>query len=163
MKNLAILLSLFILLSGCKDDEPDQPTEQPGAFVATIDGETIDFLYQTSAYFGTYDDFPAIFFTGSSSSNYEKELNISLIEFEGVGTYELGTLYNTAYYSTTDINNGEVTSYGTDVSEEPVGVVNVTSYSNNNVKGNFNVILINNYDSTIELTVSGTFNLNVSD
>ena len=160
---LIICILTLICVSCDSDEEPEQNTEQPGAYVATIDGETIDFLYQPRAVLATCNDTPCVWLDGRTS-DFSKEFNITILNLTTTGTYDIGgTSNNTSYYSFSPPEGGIVTAYGTSSEGDPSGEVNVTSYNGNTIKGNFNFILIRVDDPSIELPVSGTFDLIVSD
>lgn len=163
MKKLSFLfiLSIFTLISvSCEEDEPEQNDIQPGAFVAIIDGVTIDFLYQPRAYIGTCNSTPCMFLDGKIS-DFSKELNISIENLTSTGTYVIGgTSNNLGYYSTSPPGGGEVTSYG---SSDVGGSLTVTSYEGNDIKGNFSFEAVKINDSSVIITISGTFDLAVSE
>jgi len=163
--NYLLIISIFILICvSCDDDDPSASSDNlPGAFVVTIDGETIDFLYQPRAVLATCNDTPCVWLEGQLA-NYSKEINITILNLTSTGTYDIGgTSNNTGYYSFSPPEGGIVTAYGTSSEGDPSGEVNVTSYNGNTIKGNFNFILIRVDDPSIELPVSGTFDLIVSD
>ena len=88
---LMICLLAFSAFSCDGDKEPEQNDELPGAFVATVDGETIDFRFRPRATTGTFNNIPSISLDGATP-DFTKELWISIINLDGVGTYNLGSV-----------------------------------------------------------------------
>jgi hypothetical protein len=77
-----------------------------------------------------------------NTGNTEHRIIISLVPFEGEGTYSLGSLINGddlasyAYYETYPAGGGLVTAYGT--TAKYTGTFVVSSYDGNTLKGRFN-------------------------
>lgn len=162
IKQAFIYLFLSTLLLSCSDEEPEQYDDLPGAFVATIDGETVDFSYQPRATKGTMNDIPGMFFYGSTpDSNYYQELDISIQNVNGLGTYNLGgATENLGYYSFAPVETGIVTSYGTSLNA--VGVLTVTGFTENKISGTFNFNAQNIDDADDIIQISGTFDLRIT-
>lgn len=151
----AILFISFVLFS-CEEKEPHEDMELPGAFVATVDGETIDFSYKPRATVATSNEYDALYIEGVTS-DFTKELNIEIINMWEVGTYTLGSYPNNyAYFSSSPLGGGLLTTYGA-----IEGEVLVTSYTGSLIKGSFHFEAINGYNAKDTITIAGTFDLKV--
>lgn len=164
MKKIFGLLFLCVITLtnvSCSDDEdPDQNEYQPGAFVATIEGETVDFFYKPRAVIGRCNDIPCMMLYGINGVQGNKELSINIDNLNGTGTYVIGgTSNNFGYYSTWPPEGGLVTNY---VSFSEEGSFTVTSYEGNNIKGNFSFPASKIGDKSI-ISISGSFDLIVSE
>lgn len=156
-----LILSLITLISfSCSDKEPEQNINRPGAFVATIDGETIDFYFEPYAVSSACNDIPCLRFEGRSGAEGNEEISIGIVNVTGAGTYVIdGISYSYGYYATSSPETGIVTSYGTSSATEE-GFFTITSYEGNNIKGNFSFSAVG-YDNNEVISISGTFDLEV--
>lgn len=167
IKNLLFIFIIALITVSCDDDEPDQNSEQPGALVVTLEGdtidtETIDFLYKPRAIRTTCDDVPCIWLEGSNSVEANKELSLSINNLTSTGTYVIGgSSDNFGRYETSPPGGGLVTVFSSSTEE---GSLTVTSYEGNKIKGNFSFPAEGIVDNVLVLiNISGTFDLTVSD
>lgn len=156
-----LLITLTIVNFSCEDDEdPGAASDDlPGALVANIDGQSLDFRYQPRAYQGTYqigdDIYDAILISGTTSIDFTKELSIDIVN-PAVGTIELDTESLSNIYYTEVFQNGTGQSYGA-IS----GTITVTELGAR-IIGTFNASLYN-YNDDVEIPIDGTFNLIITE
>ncbi len=163
--HLLLLLCLSFTLASCPDDEePPQNFNDPGALVAKINNQTVDFSRSPDAVFGTYQSgnngevIDALFIRGASPNNAH-EIDLTLLNFDGPGMYQIGGPgSNFVYYQYVPGGNGQVFSFAS--TEELGGVINVTSYNGTTIKGTFNLVAMGIDDPEETRTISeGTFDL----
>jgi hypothetical protein len=164
---LALLLLSFALMSFQCDDDEDPGGDNsnvPGALTAKVDG--VDKDYKSfpraslgSASVGNGPSFESLNIEGvDNTGNTHHRIIITLVPFEGEGTYTLGSVVNgddptsNAYYETYPAEGGLVTAYGT--TADFTGTFVVSSFDGNTVKGNFNfqAIDVDNEGQTITVT-----------
>ncbi len=160
----SIIITLFISLSlfSCKEEEPEQFDNIPGALVASIEGVTYDFSDHPRATIGTANDIPAVFISGTALSDYIRELNLTIVNLDGPGTYLIdGISLNSGYYQYYPAEGGAGTSYGTGPSAK--GEIIVSSYHDNKITGTFRFDAVKNGEPETIIEISGSFDLNVSE
>ena len=154
------LIALPIVTFSCKDDEDPGASadDLPGALIANIDGQALDFRYQPRAFEGSYqigdDIYDAIFISGTTSIDFTKELNIDIVN-PVVGTFNLGSESLSSIYYNRVFENGTGDSYGS-----IAGTITVAELGAR-IKGTFSATLINN--DAIEIPIDGSFDLVVSE
>ena len=152
------VLGLSLLSFSCKDDEePEQYDDLPGALVANINGESFDFRYQPRAYEGAFDNgeiYDAIFISGTTSVDYTRELNISIIN-PAIGTFELDSETLSDIYYTHVFEDGTGESYGS------ISGSIIVEQLGDRIKGTFNSTMINN--DAVEIPIDGSFDLNITE
>jgi PBP1b-binding outer membrane lipoprotein LpoB len=164
MKKMAfyLLLIVFPLVTfSCKDDEDPSASQDdlPGALVANINGQSLDFRYQPRAYEGTYEInatiYDAIFINGTTNASFTKELSISIVN-PVVGSYELGTEALSNIFYNNVLQGGLTQSF---FSNE--GTITVTELGDR-IKGTFNATLYN-FNDDVEIPINGSFDLGISE
>ena len=148
---LALILLAFALMSFQCDDDEDPGGDNSnltGAITASVDGVDKDYKSFPRASLGTAStdggsSVESLNIEGADNTGpTEHRIIISLVPFEGEGTYALGSVVNGddlasyAYYETYPAGGGLVTAYGT--TAKFTGTFVVSSYDGNTVKGSFN-------------------------
>lgn len=163
MKKIAfylLLIALPLVTFSCKDDEDpgESADDLPGALVASIDGQSLDFRYQPRAFEGNYqigdDIYDAIFISGTTSVDFTKELNINIID-PAVGTYNLDSEALSSIGYSQVLQNGTGISYGS-----IAGTITVSELGDR-IKGTFNATLYN-FNDDVEIPINGSFDLGIS-
>ena len=175
---LALLLLAFALMSFQCDDDEDPGGDNsnvPGALTANVDGVDKDYKSFPRASLGTASidenssSVEALNIEGTDNTgNTEHRIIISLVPFEGEGTYELGSVINGndlasyVYYETYPAGGGLVTAYGT--TAKFTGTFVLSSYDGNTVKGSFNfqAVDVDGEGQTITVT-NGKVDLGLED
>jgi len=165
--NYLLFISIFILICvSCGDDDEDPSAsldDLPGALVVTIDGETLDFRYQPRAYVATYetedDIFDAIFISGTTSIDFTRELNISIIN-PAVGSFEFGEDFVTNIIYQIIHQDGTGSTYSSNYPDTE-GTITITELTSNHIEGTFSGTL--RYGENVINVTNGTFDLNISE
>ncbi len=160
LHTVLILFFAFSCVSCSDDEDPGLANDDiPGALVAIINGESFDFRYQPRAYTGNSEIggvvYEAISIHGSTNNNLTRELDISITN-PAVGTFEIEADFLNFILFQQYFEDGTG-----DVFSSTSGTIVVTEYGSR-IKGSFNATLYN-YDDDMEIPISGTFDLKITE
>jgi len=160
LRFLSLILMVSLAVVSCKkdDDGGEDPTGGEGTLTAKVDGQTVNTTLGITA----VENSGTLAISGGTMES--ENLQIIITSFNGVGTYPLNFTNIGTYSYLPDPSNPDpntVVVYATVNGLQNTGEINITSYSNSNVKGTFSFTGYNYQDTSDTVSVTeGQFNIN---
>ena len=171
LKTSLILLGLVFGLTAtsCTDDDDGGSggNTPPGTMSAKIDGnnyqssEMLSSATKTSNGFGGSETLTLL-----GNTNEGKTINITILSFDGTGTYEIGgdsSITVTASYIEVNTSNpSQSQTWQSPFDDTVSGTIDISSDENDNVQGTFEFTAQNSNDDSIKEITDGSFNMDYS-
>ncbi|MEZ4795717.1 MAG: DUF6252 family protein [Flavobacteriaceae bacterium] len=162
---LVMTMSLVSLSSCSKDDDGGGGgSAELGTIVAKIDGASM-----TSVEIATFASLNSgtLQIQGNTGGTSSKAIVLTVIGFDGEGTYPLGggaNIFNVAAYQETDVDisnptNPEVRIWQAPYDDTEVGEINVSEVTETYIKGTFSFSAKKSDDNSIKNITEGAFNI----
>ena len=167
-KSSLILLSLVfgLLTTACSSDDGSGSggNTPPGTMSANIDGnnyQSSEMLSSANKVNNGIDGSEALTLLGNTDEG--KTISINILNYDGVGTYDIGgdnSIAVTASYIEVNISNPtDSQTWQAPFDETVSGSISVSSDENNNVQGTFEFTAQNSIDDSIKEITAGSFNM----
>ncbi|WP_262732040.1 DUF6252 family protein [Gaetbulibacter sp. NE] len=161
-----IMVTAMVGLTSCSsdDDGGSGGSASPGTLTAKIDGATM-----TSVEIATFATLNSgtLQIQGNTGGTSSKAIVLTIIGYDGVGTYPLGggaNIFNVAAYQETNVDlndptNPEIIIWQAPYDDMQVGEINISEVTETNIKGTFSFSAKNSTDDSIKDVTEGSFNI----
>lgn len=158
MKKITLITMMAVigLFAACKKDNPDSPSS---SFTAKIDGEAYSSANVTVKTMPPNPDInPHLMMVIAAADKNSRVMGLS-ITFENdqlhTGTFEINNAHTNAIVYT--YSGG---AYGSDIGNDPTGVIIITKISDHHVQGAFSGTIVNGVErSQSKMVADGHFNV----